>query len=117
MLDPTKYSKIVFGIVAGMAHLHSLGFLHHDLKPHNILLNESLEPIIAGLELALPYSSSDQRTCGTALFLAPELFESDELIHGFPLDVYSFAVTLYFLFAIIDESSLGRIHVQTFTNL
>jgi serine/threonine protein kinase len=48
-LTATKKSTIIFGIASGMAHLHSRGIVHCDLKPTTVLLNDQFEPVIGDL--------------------------------------------------------------------
>ena len=69
-------------LVAALQHLHSRGFLHNDLKPSNVLLDEQGRVKLAGLGLARPFTdtqassqvckeprsaawaySADERTC------------------------------------------------------
>jgi serine/threonine protein kinase len=40
---PTEIETILCGIVLGMRYVHSRGFIHQDLKPSSILLNEKGE--------------------------------------------------------------------------
>jgi serine/threonine protein kinase len=100
VLDATRKSKIIFGIVAGMAYLHARGVLHRDLKVANIFLDDQFEPVIGdfGLSRSLVDGPDLSMGVGSPLSMAPELIEDDDG-YDFAVDVYAFAVTLYCLFA------------------
>jgi serine/threonine protein kinase len=51
---PLDTAKILETITNTVAHLHSLGLVHNDLNPHNILLNKDLSPVIADMESCMP---------------------------------------------------------------
>ncbi|TVU39365.1 hypothetical protein EJB05_12778 [Eragrostis curvula] len=38
-LPSAQLLKLMRDVVAGLAHLHSLGIIHRDLKPHNVLIS------------------------------------------------------------------------------
>jgi serine/threonine protein kinase len=89
-------SKIILGIVSGVAYLHARGIVLHGLTARKVLLNEEFEPII-------------NSTCDKTMFhwtildvdpiyLSPDFTSGDGRYH-FPHNVYDFAVTLYVLFA------------------
>lgn len=44
--------KILFGIAEGLRYLHENHFVHGDLTPGNILLNENIEPILTDYSLS-----------------------------------------------------------------
>jgi serine/threonine protein kinase len=98
-LTATVKSKNIFGIVSGMCSLHARGILHRNLKPMNIFLNERFEPIIGGFVLSRPYDTDLEFTSslGTVHFEAPEVIVGGS--YDFSIDIYSFAVTLYYIFA------------------
>jgi serine/threonine protein kinase len=45
-LDEQWCSSIIKGIKNGLGHLHALGFVHNDITPSNIMLDERNMPII-----------------------------------------------------------------------
>jgi serine/threonine protein kinase len=108
ILDATAKSKLIFGIVSGMASLHARGFLHGDLKPTNVLLKERFEPVVGGFALSRPYADGIglEEGNGTLFYIAPELCGGDN--YDFAIDVFSFAVTLYQLFAELIELDDGK---------
>lgn len=76
---------------------HERGVLHRDLKPQNIMVSPSGEPMVLDFGLALP--KDDERmtqpgeALGTPLYMAPEQIEGD-LIDA-TADVYALGVSLY----------------------
>ncbi|OHS98897.1 hypothetical protein TRFO_34764 [Tritrichomonas foetus] len=103
VLGPTEKSKIIYGIVAGMAYLHKENIIHRDLKPENIFLDNNYEPVISdfGLSRFTENDVSVTRNLGTPYFMAPEMFEStDDIPVTEKIDVYAFALVLYALFDI-----------------
>jgi serine/threonine protein kinase len=108
ILDATAKSKIIFGIVSGLASLHARGFLHRDLKPFNVLLNERFEPIVSGFALSRPYAGGIalRQQAGTPLYIAPEMWGKDN--YDFSIDVFSFAITLYQIFADLGTFDDGK---------
>jgi serine/threonine protein kinase len=96
--NATRQSICVFGICAGMAHLHAQGIVHRDLKLENVFLNEQWEPVVADFGLSRALQEGIHRTMeiGTPLHMAPELYGDNE--YSFPVDVYAFAVLLYSFF-------------------
>jgi serine/threonine protein kinase len=99
-LNATQKSKVIFGVTAGMAFLHGRGILHHNLNPANILLNEQFEPVIHNFGVSRYFDGGLYLTeaIGTPSFLSPEMAYGDGT-YDFAVDVYSFAVTLYSIFA------------------
>ncbi|XP_068659390.1 uncharacterized protein [Aristolochia californica] len=69
---------IAIGVARGLQYLHhgcSIGIVHFDIKPTNILLDEFLCPKISDFGLARPWRNSSSRTSmvrGTYGYIAPE---------------------------------------------
>jgi serine/threonine protein kinase len=119
-LTATQKSKIIFGIVCGMAYLHSRGIFHSNLNPRHILLNEEWEPVIGGFGQALYYSDYDPLRHdyddgggwhgplrSWSAYYGPE-WSNDEFSRTLSADVYSFAVTLYAIFGPLDTLDDGK---------
>ena len=70
-------------ILLGLQHMHSQGVVHRDLKPENILYktkdeDSSLVLIDFGLSATLQDDFSLRDTCGTPIYMAPEVILSGE---------------------------------------
>ena len=106
---PTRQSQCVFGIVAGMAYLHSHGILHRDLKPENVVLDGNFNPHIADYGLSR-HINTEMTRVGTLEYTAPEVFwqahEHMRARYSGAVDVYSFGVLLVTLF---DSTPYGSV--------
>jgi serine/threonine protein kinase len=111
VLNATQKSKVIFGVVAGMAFLHGHGIIHYELNPDHIFLNNEFEPVIRSFGKLPSYEEEldmEDRVIGIPWFTAPELFCDEENVRDFPVDVYSFAVILYSIFAEPREMDDGK---------
>ena len=88
-LNDTRKLLITYGIASAMSYLHLYGYIHRDLKPGNILMDESLYPAIADFGLAklinsndpsqsLEISQSTDSLKGTPPYIPPEIWDGDE---------------------------------------
>jgi serine/threonine protein kinase len=70
-------TKIIIGVLDGLAHAHSKSVIHRDIKPANILVGADNIPHIVDFGLARSISEEKQLTMagemvGTAYFMSPE---------------------------------------------
>ncbi|KAH1215235.1 Rust resistance kinase Lr10 [Glycine max] len=94
--------NIAIGVARGIAYLHhgcEMQILHFDIKPHNILLDETFTPKVSDFGLAKLYpidNSIVTRTeaRGTIGYMAPELFYGNIGGISHKADVYSFGMLL-----------------------
>jgi len=95
--DNTRRMICLFGIAAGMHHLHLHQVIHRDLKPGNILIDQNYCPKITDFGLSKFYQvgspMNQSMICGTPLWMAPELIE--EKSFGPKVDVYAYAIIAY----------------------
>ena len=97
-LPPGEGTRIVREAAWALAHAHSHGLVHRDVKPENILLERaSGRALVADFGIAA--ATSDQRTtgggtvAGTPEFMSPEQALSHELDPR--SDIYSLGATAY----------------------
>lgn len=98
--------SISLGVARGLYYLHTAyatPFIHGDIKPANILLDQSLQPKIGdfGLTRVGPKSIEEvmkvRTLIGTRIYLAPEYRSSKKL--NTSVDIYSFGVVLLEMFS------------------
>jgi serine/threonine protein kinase len=102
----TAESKMVFRIAQTMSLFHRAKWVHRDLKPQNIFIDENWEAVIGdfGLARSLVHFSvsgceeSPTLEAGTAPYLAPELSDGDGRYDS-SVDVFAFGVLVYAMFA------------------
>ena len=100
-MTPDEATSVVWGILQAVAHLHSRGVVHHDLKPENVMLcrgkpsADAVRLIDFGMSYArhLPLDIHSGTRMGTPHFMAPEQFHGER---GDPRsDLYSVGVLLF----------------------
>ena len=86
-------------------HLHNIGWLHNDIKPSNILLEDSLPNnadnsgitfnlLLTDFALASAiYQPSEASTAGTPAYFAPERWQGQGAT--MQSDIYAFGIMLY----------------------
>ncbi|EOX92961.1 Receptor-like protein kinase 1, putative [Theobroma cacao] len=97
--DWNRRVQIAFGIARGLAYLHDecgTQIIHCDIKPQNILLDDSFTARISDFGLAKLIMNDQTRTLtairGTRGYVAPEWFRNMPITAK--VDVYSFGVML-----------------------
>jgi serine/threonine protein kinase len=71
---------ILYGVALGIDILHTAEIAHMDLKTDNILLDTSLQPVIADLGAAREAFAHVNNLIGTPIFMAPEMAGQPELL-------------------------------------
>lgn len=103
-------------LCTGLDYLHSLGVVHRDIKPQNLLINNCgvLKIIDFGVSHILSlWSRTDlcSNYEGSPLFQAPEVVSGLTQYNGFKVDVWSTGVTLHLMiygrYPFVDTCLLG----------
>ena len=99
--------QLMIQVCDAVQHAHQRGFIHRDLKPGNILVEESGQPKILDFGLARATDSDAAATrqtdmgqlLGTLAYMSPEQVLADPLLVDTRTDVYALGVILYELLA------------------
>ncbi|KAG7967836.1 hypothetical protein I3843_08G119500 [Carya illinoinensis] len=102
ILNYYKTYDIALGVARGIDYLHQgceMQILHFDIKPHNILLDENLNPKVSDFGLAKLYPVEDSivpltHARGTLGYMAPEMVYQNIGGVSYKADVYSFGMLL-----------------------
>jgi non-specific serine/threonine protein kinase/serine/threonine-protein kinase len=99
--------EIMAKICEAVHHAHQRGLIHRDLKPGNILVDETGQPKILDFGVARMTDSDTHTTCqtdlgqlvGTLAYMSPEQVLANPLELDTRSDVYALGVILYELLA------------------
>lgn len=88
--------RLGLDVAAGLSYVHSRGVVHRDVKPGNILLEQSGKAYLADFGVAQVLGASaltvEGGTVGTAAFMSPEQVRGLEVTPA--SDVYAFGLVL-----------------------
>lgn len=95
-LLPPEIDTFLPPLIEGLQRVHATGYLHRDIKPGNILLNEAGLPTLidfGAARLAIAGRSSTMTAIFTPGYAAPEQFATGK--QGPWTDIYGLAATLH----------------------
>ena len=101
--EPVRAARLLRTVAEAVDYAHSLGVLHLDLKPANVLLDENEEPLVADFGLARRLddrrSADSDEVSGTPSYMAPE--QADPRSHRITAatDLWGLGAILYELVA------------------
>jgi len=99
-LEPREAARIARRLAEALAYAHSRGVVHRDVKPSNVLVDNTGEPYLADFGLAHLQEASRQLTrdgkyVGTPAYIAPEVINGSERANLPVSDQYALGVLLY----------------------
>ncbi|NRQ37896.1 protein kinase, partial [Nonomuraea sp. NN258] len=106
-LDLPALTKVAHGVASALAVVHSVGVIHRDLKPGNVLILDG-EPVLIDFGIAQAVDATRLTQTGmfigTPGYLAPEIIEGQEA--GPEVDIHAWAGTL--LYAGTGQPPFGK---------
>ena len=101
-LTPRDALNRTFQVLEGLDAVHHAGLVHRDVKPHNVLIGDDGNVLLADFGLArhvnggVPYRTRTDQSMGTPNYRAPEQ-QVDAANVDVRADIYGIGATLYFL--------------------
>src|SRR5436305_8891355 len=95
-LDPVRAIDVTIQILRAARFAHRRGVIHRDLKPHNVIIDDSGHAKVTDFGIARAGASDMTETgsiMGTAQYLSPEQAQGHAVSPG--SDLYSIGVVLY----------------------
>ncbi len=106
-LDLPALVRVAHGVASALAAVHSVGVIHRDLKPGNVLILDG-DPVLIDFGIAQAVDATRLTQTGmfigTPGYLAPEIIEGQEA--GPEVDVHAWAGTL--LYAATGQPPFGK---------
>ena len=93
-----KAAMLAKQMLLTLGYIHEKNIIHRDLKPENILIDQTEEHLEVklvdfGLAAFIGIKYQGFRKCGTAGFIAPEIFRDEPFSDQ--IDIFSLGVILY----------------------
>lgn len=93
--DMLDFCQVMQKVADGLGAFHAAGFVHADIKPNNIMVDDKQVVKIIDLGQSCPLGTVKLRIQGTPDYIAPEQLRRKQITAE--TDVYNLGATMYFL--------------------
>lgn len=110
-LSPAHAAQIISGVLDGISHAHQQGVMHLDLKPANIMISGSGQPLVMDFGIArtvTQQTARDGKIEGTPQYIAPEITLGKAPTPS--ADLFSVGMMLYELVTGTPAVSSGNVY-------
>eukprot|EP01116_Phalansterium_solitarium_P003353 TRINITY_DN14171_c0_g1_i1.p1 TRINITY_DN14171_c0_g1~~TRINITY_DN14171_c0_g1_i1.p1 ORF type:complete len:613 (-),score=109.05 TRINITY_DN14171_c0_g1_i1:279-2117(-) len=90
--DESQIAYVAREVLNGISYLHSNQLVHRDLKSANIMMSTKGDVKLIDFGLTVDIDHCRLHMCGSPFWMPPEMIQAKP--HGFPADIWSFAVCL-----------------------
>ncbi|MEM0983363.1 MAG: serine/threonine-protein kinase [Planctomycetota bacterium] len=82
-------------VALGLGHMHHQGFVHADMKPNNVVVNDDNRAKIIDLGQSCKVGTVKERIQGTPDYIAPEQVHRREIVPA--TDIYNLGAMMYWI--------------------
>jgi len=97
-LSEDEIRKYTIQLINGLKYIHSMGIIHRDIKPQNLLFNSNMELKIIDFGLAISeedlQNTNYSNLVGSLNYMSPEMI-ADTMKYDYKVDIWALGILLY----------------------
>jgi serine/threonine protein kinase len=94
-LNPLEFTKMIKQLMIGLSHIHETGYVHMDLKPTNLLLDDRNNLVIADFGVSHLIGSDIPKVIGSRFFRSPEVHINSNVTASSAQDAWAVGILIH----------------------